>query len=57
MCKHLKYKPDEESIIYGAMIYYCDAFPDGIPDVIWNGEHDHTKPYDGDNGVLFEKAT
>ena len=33
----------------------CDAYPDEIPDEIFiTGEHDHTQPYDGDNGIQFE---
>jgi hypothetical protein len=32
----------------------CSAFPDGIPDEILTGKHDHTKPYKGDKGILFE---
>ncbi len=32
----------------------CDAFPDSIPKAILTGEHDHTKPYPGDNGITFE---
>ncbi|MBL8000027.1 MAG: hypothetical protein JNL32_15500 [Candidatus Kapabacteria bacterium] len=33
----------------------CEAFPDGIPPELWNDEIEHTRPYPGDNGYLFEK--
>jgi len=33
----------------------CEAFPEGIPDDIWLDGMSHTKPYLGDNGILFEK--
>jgi len=33
----------------------CAAFPDGIPDAIIFGDHDHHKPYKDDNGIQFEK--
>ena len=34
----------------------CDAFPHGIPNPILEDEHDHRKPFFGDNGVRFELA-
>jgi len=34
----------------------CKAFSGDIPLDIWNGENDHTKPVDGDNGIQFEQV-
>lgn len=35
------------------MLKECDAFPDGIPDEIFDGTFDHREPYDGDHGIRF----
>lgn len=48
-CKHLRERPP--GIIMG---FFCDAFPGGIPDAIFDGEVKHTKPYPGDHGIRFE---
>lgn len=45
-CKHFRLEPGLP----------CDAFPDGIPDDILVGGFDHTQPYPGDNGIMFEPA-
>jgi hypothetical protein len=46
-CKHL----DMESAVAKKPV--CKAFPKKIPDEIWQGKNDHTKPYPGDNGIQF----
>jgi hypothetical protein len=35
----------------------CEAYPSGIPDAIWLGEVDHTKPYEDDDGLQFQERT
>lgn len=37
-------------------IVVCDAFPDGIPDVIAFGSNPHTSPYPGDRGIQYKQA-
>lgn len=32
----------------------CPGFAEDIPEAIFYGEHDHRKPYPGDNGYRFE---
>lgn len=32
----------------------CEAFSEGIPDAIWTGRHDHTQPFSGDGGLLYD---
>lgn len=36
---------------------FCKAFPDEIPLAIWSGENDHTRPFEGDNGIQYERIT
>lgn len=48
-CKHLGARTNKELDRMN-----CEAFPDGIPDAIYTGEHDHRKPYRDDNGIRFE---
>lgn len=31
----------------------CEAFPEGIPAPLWEGEIIHHVPYQGDNGLLY----
>ncbi len=33
--------------------FACKAFPDGIPEEIWNGENLHRSPVTGDGGVVY----
>lgn len=35
--------------------YTCKAFLNRIPDVIVFGDFVHTKPYKGDNGLLYDE--
>lgn len=32
----------------------CKAFPEGIPAAIWKEGTDHSKPYPGDNGIVYD---
>lgn len=32
----------------------CDAFPDGVPEAIWEGKNDHRKAHPGDHGIQFQ---
>ena len=32
----------------------CKAFPSGIPTELLYNDHDHTLPYEGDNGIRYQ---
>lgn len=32
----------------------CEAFPEGIPQAIVIGKHDHSKPFEGDHNIQYE---
>ena len=46
-CRHFNWKST------GA----CAAFPEEIPDDIWLAKNDHTSPYPGDSGMVFEELS
>ena len=49
-CKHYfrYFGPPEDAT------HVCRAFPTGIPQDILDGEDDHAKPREGDDGITFE---
>ena len=32
----------------------CTAFPDGVPEAIFESRTDHREPYEGDRGIVFD---
>lgn len=36
--------------------FSCAAFPEGIPEEILLGDHQHDKPFSGDSGIQYEPA-
>jgi hypothetical protein len=46
VCSHCKRK-------FPTVKHTCEAFPDHIPDAIWDGVNPHTLPFSGDNSLQF----
>jgi hypothetical protein len=46
-CKHYQRVNKEGKFV-------CDAFPEGIPDNIFNNKISHLSHYEGDNGIHYE---
>lgn len=49
-CMHCAYFKDDEGALDELK---CEAFPDGIPDEIFDGHNLHKELYPGDHGITF----
>jgi len=54
-CMHCKHMHDGEEYFCQPFVS-CEAFPDGIPEEIFEGENLHKKAFRGDKGIRFEEA-
>ena len=51
-CKRFRSWASEENVL-GLDGPFCEAFPGGIPDEVYENQADHRQPIPGDNGVRF----
>lgn len=59
-CRHYTGWVESSAKINGAPpshVCACRAFPKGIPDAITNDNHNHRRPYPGDQGIRWEPKT
>lgn len=55
-CKHFLSGVRVSNPEKGRMPGTCQAFPGGIPSVLFFNEIPHNRPYAGDGGIMFEQA-
>jgi hypothetical protein len=53
-CKHSRNFIIENSANEDSSVHRCYAFPEGIPDDIFNSKFNHRFEYPGDKGIRFE---
>jgi hypothetical protein len=49
-CKHY------HNVMRKGSLGKCKAFPDGIPNEVWDSTLDHRKPINGDKSIQFEQV-
>jgi hypothetical protein len=49
-CKHYLSWDDEPPVFHR-----CKAFPNGIPEEIFQNRYDHKEPYPNDNGIHWQE--
>jgi hypothetical protein len=50
-CSRLIINTDPLAEVWG---WQCEAFPEGVPAIIYAGGNPHTSPVEGDHGIRFE---
>lgn len=51
-CTYLR-SPFNRQTPEGVTRSWCEAFPSGIPEAVWENRADHRKPVEGDHGVRW----
>lgn len=52
-CVHYRGLSPEASLAAGTMLETCDAFPRGIPKLIYSYAWNHRNPFPGDHGIRY----
>ena len=56
-CARYRSMFSNEGMAKGATEPFCAAFPDGIPEDIWENRFDHRQPHEGDHGLQWEQQS